>query len=143
MSSASMFIGLMSGTSLDGVDGVLARFSASGAMQVQAHAFAPFPDAFKADLLQLNQSGPDELHRAALAGNGIARHYAQVVRALLVQTGHAPEAVTAIGAHGRTVRHRPLEFDAQPGQPAVGYTCLLYTSPSPRDYAASRMPSSA
>jgi anhydro-N-acetylmuramic acid kinase len=125
MSSASMFIGLMSGTSLDGVDGVLARFSASGAMQVQAHAFAPFPDAFKADLLQLNQSGPDELHRAALAGNGIARHYAQVVRALLVQTGHAPEAVTAIGAHGQTVRHRPLEFDAQPGQPAVGYTLQL------------------
>ncbi len=125
MSSASMFIGLMSGTSLDGVDGVLARFNASGAMQVQAHAFAPFPDAFKAELLQLNQSGPDELHRAALAGNGIARHYAQVVHTLLAQTGQTPEAITAIGAHGQTVRHRPLEFDAQPGQPAVGYTLQL------------------
>ena len=125
MSTDALFIGLMSGTSLDGVDGVLARFSPDGTMQVQAHAFNPFPDAFKAELLQLNQSGPDELHRAALAGNGIARHYAQVVQALLAQTGHAPEAVTAIGAHGQTVRHRPLEFDGLPDQPAVGYTLQL------------------
>ena len=125
MSTDAFFIGLMSGTSLDGVDGVLARFSSDGAMQVQAHAFEPFPDAFKAELLQLNQSGPDELHRAALAGNGIARHYAQVVLALLHQTGHAPEAITAIGAHGQTVRHRPLEFDGLPDQAAVGYTLQL------------------
>ena len=115
----------MSGTSLDGVDGVLAAVTPDGAMQVQAHAFTPFPDTFKAELLQLNQSGPDELHRAALAGNGIARHYAQVVQALLKQTGHAAEAITAIGAHGQTVRHRPLEFDGLPGQAAVGYTLQL------------------
>jgi anhydro-N-acetylmuramic acid kinase len=125
MPHTALYIGLMSGTSLDGVDGVLAAFQADGTLQVQAHAFAPFPDAFKAELLQLNQSGHDELHRAALAGNGIARHYAQVVQALLAQTGHAPEAITAIGAHGQTVRHRPLEFDGLPGQAAVGYTLQL------------------
>ncbi len=125
MSAEALFIGLMSGTSLDGVDGVLARFVPSGAMQVLAHAFEPFPTPFKTDLLQLNQSGPDELHRAALAGNGIARHYAQVVQALLTQTGHAPESITAIGAHGQTVRHRPLEFDGLPDQPAVGYSLQL------------------
>ena len=125
MSADALFIGLMSGTSLDGVDGVLARIAPNGAMQVQAHAFEAFPVAFKTQLLQLNQSGPDELHRAALAGNGIARHYARVVQTLLTHTGHAPEAITAIGAHGQTVRHRPLEFDAQPDQPAVGYTLQL------------------
>ena len=125
MSADALFIGLMSGTSLDGVDGVLARFAPDGAMQVLTHAFAPFPDAFKTELLQLNQSGPDELHRAALAGNGIARHYAQVVHALLAQAGQAPEAITAIGAHGQTVRHRPLEFDGLPEQAAVGYTLQL------------------
>lgn len=125
MPADALYIGLMSGTSLDGVDGVLARFSPQGHLQVLAHAFTPFADHFRAELLQLNQSGPDELHRAALAGNGIARHYAQVVQALLSQTGLAPEAITAIGAHGQTVRHRPLEFDGLPGQPAVGYTLQL------------------
>jgi anhydro-N-acetylmuramic acid kinase len=123
--TSGLFIGLMSGTSLDGVDGVLARFSPDGAMQVLGHAFRPFPDAFKDALLQLNQSGPDELHRAALAGNELARHYAEVVRDLLAQSGHAPQAITAVGAHGQTVRHRPLEFDGQPGQAAVGYTWQL------------------
>lgn len=123
--TARLFIGLMSGTSLDGVDGVLARISPEGALQVIGHAFKAFPDAFKVELLQLNQSGPDELHRAALAGNGIARHYAQVVLDLLAQSGQAHEDITAIGAHGQTVRHRPLEFDGLPGQPAVGYTVQL------------------
>ncbi len=125
MPTPFLFIGLMSGTSLDGVDGVLAELKADGRMQVLAHAFEPFASEFKSTLLQLNQSGPDELHRAALAGNGIARSYAQVVRTLLQQTGRTAQAITAIGAHGQTVRHRPLEFDGSPTQAAVGYTLQL------------------
>jgi len=119
------FIGLMSGTSLDGVDGVLARLTPQGAIQVQAHTFTGFAADFRSQLLDLNQSGPDELHRAALAGNQIARHYAQVVQTLLTQTGLAAADIEAIGAHGQTVRHRPLEFDGRATQPAVGYTLQL------------------
>ena len=123
----AFFIGLMSGTSLDGVDGVMAQIDKSGRLQVTQHAFVPFEAPFRAELLQLNQSGPDELHRSALAGNAIARHYAQVVEDLLRATGMKPEQVMAIGAHGQTVRHRPLEFDgdAVRHQPAVGYTLQL------------------
>eukprot|EP01041_Mallomonas_annulata_P041332 gene41332-65391_t len=66
------FIGLMSGTSLDGVDGVLARIDAQARLQVLAHAFVPFSEPFRTELLNLNQSGMDELHRAALAGNAIS-----------------------------------------------------------------------
>jgi anhydro-N-acetylmuramic acid kinase len=120
-----LFIGLMSGTSLDGVDGVLARIDAQGRMQVEAHAFRPFDAPFRASLLALNQSGPDELHRAGLAGNAISRHYASVVRDVLQTTGHSAEDITAIGAHGQTVRHRPLEFDAGPDHSAVGYSLQL------------------
>lgn len=108
----------MSGTSLDGVDGVLVEFS-KGRMAVQAHASAGFDARLRTELLSLNTSGSDELHRAALAGNGLAQAYAAVVHALLQQTGHPASAVRAIGAHGQTVRHRPGEFDG------TGYTLQL------------------
>ncbi|PVE41923.1 anhydro-N-acetylmuramic acid kinase [Limnohabitans planktonicus] len=125
--TSSHYIGLMSGTSLDGVDGVLARLDEHGRIQVLDHAFEPFDASFRAALLQLNQRGDDELHLGALAGNQIARHYAQVVHVLLNKSALTSEHITAIGAHGQTVRHRPLEFDANPAlhQAAVGYTLQL------------------
>ncbi|PUE50765.1 anhydro-N-acetylmuramic acid kinase [Limnohabitans sp. 2KL-1] len=121
------YIGLMSGTSLDGVDGVLAGIDPHGSLKVMAHAFVPFTASFQAQLLELNQSGPDELHRGALASNAIARHYAQVVHDLLAQTHTNAQQITAIGAHGQTVRHRPLEFDGDVllEQAPVGYTVQL------------------
>jgi anhydro-N-acetylmuramic acid kinase len=115
----------MSGTSLDGVDGVLAHIAPQGQMQVVAHAFTPFDAPFREALLALNISGPDELHRGALAANAIARHYARVVHDLLGQTGQEAVNIDAIGAHGQTVRHRPLEFDGDGQHPAVGYTIQL------------------
>jgi anhydro-N-acetylmuramic acid kinase len=112
-----LFIGLMSGTSMDGVDGVLADFSAG--VHVLQHASAPFPDALRAELMALNTSGPDELHRAWLAGNALMRVYAQVVHELLAAARLPGASVAAIGAHGQTVRHRPRQFDD------TGYTIQL------------------
>jgi anhydro-N-acetylmuramic acid kinase len=116
--AADLFIGLMSGTSLDGVDGVLADFS-GGRIAVKSYATAQFPVALRAELMALNTPGDNELHRAALAGNGLARAYAGVVQQLLADSGTGAEAVAAIGAHGQTVRHRPLEFDE------TGYTLQI------------------
>jgi anhydro-N-acetylmuramic acid kinase len=82
--TASLYIGLMSGTSLDGVDGVLVDFSASP-WRVLAHQSLALPAELKTELLALNQSGDDELHRAALAANGLVRVYAQVVKHQLVR----------------------------------------------------------
>lgn len=115
---AELFIGLMSGTSLDGVDGVLADFDAPKCHVIQ-HVSRPFPAELKHELLELNSPGPNELHRAALAANALARLYAEVVTALLADAALAPAAITAIGAHGQTVRHRPGEFDG------TGYTLQL------------------
>ena len=113
-----LYIGLMSGTSLDGIDGVLADFSGARPV-VTHHVSAPFDPALRAELLDLNTPGHNELHRAALAGNALSRAYAQVVTALLKQSGQVAASVRAIGAHGQTVRHRPQEFDG------TGYTLQL------------------
>jgi anhydro-N-acetylmuramic acid kinase len=112
-------MGLMSGTSLDGVDGVLARFEAHQGLAVLAHVHHAMPTALQREFLALNRSGPDELHRAAVAGNALARLQAMVVADLLVHAGVSAAEVRAIGSHGQTVRHRPGEFDA------TGYTLQI------------------
>lgn len=116
--ASDLFIGLMSGTSLDGVDGVLVDFSQG--TRVLCHASCGFESSLRAELLALNTpGGQEELHRAALAANALVRHYADVVQQLLQRSGVAPGRVTAIGAHGQTVRHRPQLFDG------TGYTLQL------------------
>ncbi len=110
-----MFVGLMSGTSVDAVDGVLAVFDgeAAGApVRTLAFASRPMPPALRAELLALQRPGPDELARAALATVALTDLYADVARELV---GHADAPIAAIGAHGQTVRHRP----------ELGYTLQL------------------
>lgn len=119
------YIGLMSGTSLDGVDGVLVDFSGKS-LHILASASVGFEADFRAELLALNTPSHNELHRAARAGNKIAVSYAEVVTRLLSQVskqGIAASEVQAIGAHGQTVRHQPQR--TAPTADGSGYTLQL------------------
>ncbi|TSE31986.1 Anhydro-N-acetylmuramic acid kinase [Tepidimonas thermarum] len=97
----------MSGTSLDGVDGVLVRYDGDDTGHVVADASLPLPDDLRAALLALQHPGPDELHRAAQAAAALSDLYATVVERLLARAGIGAAHVAAIGAHGQTVRHMP------------------------------------
>ena len=106
MKNPDHYIGLMSGTSLDGVDAVLLKF-ADGTHRIVGESFTPFDDSLRAKLLALHQPRSDEIHEAAVVGNELAHVYAQSVRDLLKKTRSNSASVQAIGCHGQTIRHRP------------------------------------
>jgi len=113
--AASRYIGLMSGTSTDGVDAVLADLHNPHRPAVLSHVALPMPQALRREFLALNAPGDDELRRAALAANALARLYGDAVQALLADAKVTARDVNAIGAHGQTVRH----------DPGAGYTTQL------------------
>ena len=115
------YIGIMSGTSLDGADAVLVEFDDSdhSRPRILSSASKPFAPALRDALISLQRSGADELHRAALAANQLVDLYAQLVICLCEESGLGAADIVAIGAHGQTVRHRPeLGFTIQLNAPA-------------------------
>jgi anhydro-N-acetylmuramic acid kinase len=102
----------MSGTSLDGVDAVLADFSARSVV-VSTH-YVEMPGGLRSELSELGQSGADEFARGGVTGNKLTALYAGAVARLLEGLGRSFTRVAAIGCHGQTVRHRPdLGFTIQ------------------------------
>jgi anhydro-N-acetylmuramic acid kinase len=117
--SGECYLGLMSGTSLDGVDAVLLDLAAPRP-RLLAHVHQPFDPRLRLELLALNAPSANELERAQLAGNDLARAYAAAVARLLGQAGLAPARIRAIGCHGQTVRHRPAQgYTVQIGNAAL------------------------
>ena len=104
---AEHYIGLMSGTSLDGVDAVLAEISHTGESRLVRTHYLPYPDLLRERLLALHAPQPNEIHLAACAANDLARLYAQTITSLL--EGVEPASIRAIGCHGQTLRHRPAD----------------------------------
>ena len=124
-----LFIGLMSGTSLDGVDVALVEFNnndsvASGQIRLLDTHFLAYPASLRAQILALQHPTANELETTALMGNALAKLYAEAVNQLLAKINLKPQQITAIGCHGQTIRHQPqlmdgIGFTLQIGNPAL------------------------
>jgi anhydro-N-acetylmuramic acid kinase len=106
----------MSGTSLDGIDAVLAEINSVGKTRlIQSHSLV-FEPSLKHEFLALQSETQNELHREHLAANALAKAYAQACEQLLEIQGIDASQICAIGAHGQTLRHQPHS------SPYISYT---------------------
>lgn len=125
--AGELFIGLMSGTSLDGVDVALIEFNAELNPVQDAHQphvlhthFLAYPADLRSTILALQHPTSNELETTALIGNRLAKLYADATNQLLNKISIAADKIVAIGCHGQTIRHRPeLGFTLQIGNPAL------------------------
>jgi anhydro-N-acetylmuramic acid kinase len=116
----NLFAGVMSGTSLDGVDAALVWLPPSGSPSLRGSHYLAYPEDVREQLRALYEPGPNELHRSALLGNRLAQLYAAAILDLLRSTGTEAAKVAAIGCHGQTVRHQPhAGYTIQIGNPAL------------------------
>ena len=122
MNTPSRWIGVMSGTSLDGVDAVLVDIASANAVHVLHHVHLPMAADLRATCLGLNHPAANELHTAEVTANHLAHWYAQAVEGLLTQAQCDKVSVAAIGVHGQTVRHQP---NAASDDPLSAYTVQL------------------
>jgi anhydro-N-acetylmuramic acid kinase len=105
-----LYIGMMSGTSLDGIDAALVEITSLSkgvVLKTVASASQPFSSFLLSELQALQRPCENELHRSFLAANALASAYAKVVGDVLVKANCQADDVVAIGAHGQTIRHRP------------------------------------
>ncbi|UAA39365.1 anhydro-N-acetylmuramic acid kinase [Paraneptunicella aestuarii] len=119
MSTRELYIGLMSGTSIDGIDLALVDMN-SGIPKRLAHETFAYSSDLADELHQLCQSGADEIERMGAADIKLAKAFANAVKQTLAQHNLSPNDIIAIGSHGQTIRHRPnsdYPFTLQIGDP--------------------------
>ena len=122
--AGELFIGLMSGTSLDGADVALVSFNDAQQPSVLGTYFLAYPAALRVEILALQYPTHNELETTILMGNRLAKLYAEAVNDLLTKCQISPHKILAIGCHGQTIRHRPgfkdgIGFTLQIGNAAL------------------------
>ncbi|HQQ64138.1 MAG TPA: anhydro-N-acetylmuramic acid kinase [Pseudomonadales bacterium] len=117
---SDLYIGLMSGTSLDAIDAALVSFSDQHPPVLLHAVNHPIPETIRQTVEQLTQPGHNEINRLGGLDIKLGLLFADAVRSLLDQSNHKADEICAIGSHGQTIRHMPLgqePFTLQAGDP--------------------------
>lgn len=114
-----LYIGLISGTSIDGINAALVDFSQPQPQLLATH-YEKMPELLRANLIQLCAPNANEIDRLADVDNLLGKQFAAAANALLKKSATTPQAIKAIGSHGQTIRHYPQKkFTLQIGDPNV------------------------
>lgn len=103
---SEIYIGLMSGTSVDGIDAVAVDFS-DHPWRCLGSDSIEIPEDLRERILNLCVPGFNEIERMQEASNQLSKLYAELVLSLIKKINKTPSEIRALGAHGQTIRHRP------------------------------------
>lgn len=120
MTSRRHYVGLMSGTSADSIDAVVAQIEGD-TIDLVATLAAPFDDDCRNEIFALTRGGDDELHRMALLDGRLGELFADAALSVIRRAGLSPSQIAAIGSHGQTLRHAPdapFPYTLQIGDPS-------------------------
>ncbi len=110
----ALFIGLMSGTSVDGIDSALVSCHGERVALLATHQHE-LPGPVRRQIADISHSGPDEIERMGPLDRELGNLFAAAALALLTKSGNRPDQIQAIGSHGQTIRHRPPSAGAGRG----------------------------
>lgn len=114
---SELYIGLMSGTSADGIDAALVAFKRSKVNLIEQH-YEPYPRFIRQKILALTHPGPEEINRIAELDIWLGKAFGAAVNKLLKKAALSAKDIMAIGSHGHTIRHLPHKnFTLQIGDP--------------------------
>lgn len=116
---SELYIGLISGTSIDAIDAVLVDFSSSPFQLIATHSH-PYPTQLREALHEICQPGDNEINRLGQLDRQVGIFFANACEQLLSKARTSPELIVAIGSHGQTIRHHPgfpYPFTLQIGDP--------------------------
>lgn len=103
----TLYIGVMSGTSADGIDLALVDFS-SGKPELLANYYQAYDDLTYQKITTLYQPNINEIDQAFVLNRLLAKKFAHAIHQFLAQQNLSTKDIIAIGNHGQTIRHRPL-----------------------------------
>ena len=135
MMSPDLYIGLMSGTSIDSIDAALVDLSSATATLKTSHSEAITP-SLRQQIIDLCSPGANEIERMGALDRQLGVLFARAVQHLLAKAGLDHSAITAVGSHGQTIRHHPADqnrspdsaFSCQIGDPNTIAECCKITT---------------
>ena len=119
MSAAAIYLGLMSGTSIDSIDAAAMTFN-GGKLQLLGTYSQPIPEQLKLQVIDLCQPGTDSVQLLCETDNQLGELFAEAAMALMSAEKITSDQVVAIGSHGQTIRHSPPATGAIPFSQQIG-----------------------